>query len=148
MALIFHKKVRESLDIFTRFQFSIVRTGFIYFFMMEQDMGIEPTSAACGVRYKTRTYIFSHSLSVYFFISDDLCGKFSLLHHLRILLSVTPNISPIFVNGVLRIKFFNSSRFGLTAFRYLKWSQATHLVAPFAISHWQSTHSQDFLVKS
>ena len=42
MALISHKKVRESPDIFTRFQFSIVRTGFIYFFMMEQDRGFEP----------------------------------------------------------------------------------------------------------
>ena len=40
---ILHKKVRESLDIFTRFQFSIVRTGFIYFFMMDQYKGFEPS---------------------------------------------------------------------------------------------------------
>jgi len=38
-----------------------------------------------------------------------LCGKLYLSHHLRIVLSETPNCFPIYVNGNVLISFFNSS---------------------------------------
>lgn len=65
-----------------------------------------------GVRehIKGRFYIFSHSSIENFFISVDLRGKLYLSHHLRIALSETPNCFPIYVNGVVLINCFNSSR--------------------------------------
>lgn len=64
-----------------------------------------------------KIYIASHSSSEYRFISVALRGNPSASHHFRIALSVTPQSSPILVNGVVRIRFFNSALVGRSAFR-------------------------------
>ena len=57
--------------------------------------------------------IDSQSSSEILFISLTLIGNRSEKHHFLTALSLTPNILPIFVNGVVLISCFNSSLEGL-----------------------------------
>jgi hypothetical protein len=71
-------------------------------------------------------YIIFQSSSDICLISLTLEGKFSVIHHFRMALSLTPNYLAIWVKGIVRIRVFNSSRVGLSTILAALLEQDTH----------------------